>query len=178
MALFLPILIFGILLTLLVALLSMIWPPDSPWSPWWRTNGIVAMAICKKAVITKKDVVYDLGCGDGTVLLRAAQDKGARGVGVDIDPLRVWSARTRLVLAGLTSQVTIRRENLFKTDIHEASVVVVYLIPKTLNRLEEKFRKELRPGTRIVSYIYHIDYLPKIAEDRVHKVYVYEVPRT
>ena len=161
---------------LLVALLSMIWPPDSPWSPWWRTNGTVAKVICQKAKITRKDTVYDLGCGDGTVLLTAAKKYGARGIGVDIDPLRVWIATFRMLSGGVGSVVSIRRENLFKTDLTNATVVIVYLIPKTLNRLEEKFRKELKPGTRVVSYVYQIEYLPRIAEDKEHKVFVYEIP--
>ncbi len=163
------------MMVLLLGLLSMIWPPDSPWSPWWRTNGKVAQAICIKAKITKKDRVYDLGCGDGTVLLTAAKSYGATGVGVDIDPLRVWVAKLRMLVGGVKDNVIIRRENLFKTDIKEATVVIVYLIPKTLNSLEEKFRKELKSGTRIVSFVYKIEYLPLIAEDKENKVYVYEV---
>lgn len=177
MDVFLPFLIFGTMIILLVSLLSMIWPPDSPWSPWWRTSAIVARVMCKKAKITKKDILYDLGCGDGTVLLTAAKEYQAHGVGVDIDPLRVWVATCRMILHRVSDRVRVKRGNLFKTNISRASVVIVYLVPKTLNRLEEKFRKELRPGTRVVSYVYQIEYLPKIAEDRAHKVYVYEIPR-
>lgn len=168
--------IVGIILVLLLALLSMIWPPDSPWSPWWRTNKKVAKVICEKAQISSYDTVYDLGCGDGSVLLTAAKEYGAEGVGVDVDPLRVWVAKLRMMLGKVAGQVSIRRENLFQTDISPASVVIVYLVPKTLNRLEKKFREELTPGTRIVSYIYQIPYLPLIAEDSRHKVYVYEIP--
>lgn len=177
MVVLLPIVIFSAMMVLLIGLLSMIWPPDSPWSPWWRTNGKVAKTICKKAKITKKDVLYDLGCGDGTVLLTAARSYGASGVGVDIDPLRVWVAQFRVLIGGVRGKIAIRRENLFKTDISKASVVIVYLIPKTLNRLEVKFRHELKPGTRVVSYVYQIEYLPLIAEDKAQQVYVYEIPR-
>lgn len=175
MAVLFPVLIFGTMMVLLLGLLSMIWPPDSPWSPWWRTNGKVAKAICKKAKITQNDQIYDLGCGDGIVLLTAAKLHGSSGVGVDIDPLRVFVAKFRMLLGGVKGKVTIRRENLFKTDIRKATVVIVYLIPKTLNSLEKKFRKELKSGTRIVSYVYKIEYLPLIAEDKEHKVYVYEI---
>lgn len=172
----LPLIIFGLLMLLLVALLSMIWPPDSPWSPWWRTNGKVAREMCKVGRITAKDVVYDLGCGDGTVLLTAAKEYGARGVGVDIDPLRVWIAKLRIYMERVNKKVKIRRMNLFQTDVSEATVIIVYLIPKTLNRLEKKLRKELKSGTRIISYVYEIEYLPKIAEDKKHQIYIYKIP--
>lgn len=163
-------------LSLLLFLLSMVWPPDSPWSPWWRTNVKVAKAIVQAAKITRDDVIYDLGCGDGTALITAAKLKGASGIGIEIDPSRVVIAKLRILLNRLGGKVTIHRGDLFKTDISSASVVFVYLIPKTLNRLEEKFRKELRPGTRIVSYVYPIPYFPQVASDTKHQVHVYEVP--
>lgn len=163
-------------LLLLLFLLSMIWPPDSPWSPWWRTNKKVAHAIIKLAEITNKDVLIDLGCGDGTVLIEAASLRNAHGVGIEIDPLRVSVARLRIQAKGLTSVVEVKRENFFDTNISEASVVIVYLIPKTLKRLESKFFKELKPGSRVVSYIYQIDFLPEIKRDKKNQIFVYRIP--
>ena len=155
----------------------MVWPPDSPWSPWWRTNGNVARAIIQTAKITKDDFLIDLGCGDGTALITAVKLKGAKGVGVEIDPSRVAIAKFRVIFSQLQDKVHIRKGDLFAEDISQASVVIVYLIPKALNRLEEKFRKELTPGTRIVSYVYPITYFPEIARDSKNQVYVYEVPQ-
>lgn len=169
-------LIIIVTLSLLFFLLSMIWPPDSPWSPWWRTNGKVARAMVKLAKISKNDMIYDLGCGDGTLLVTAAKEKGAKGVGVEIDPSRVAIAKLRIFLNSLSGLVIIKRKNLFKEDISQASVVVVYLIPQTLKRLEAKFFKELRPGTRVISYVYPIDYLSQIARDDRNQITVYTVP--
>ena len=160
---------------LLMFLLSMVWPPDSPWSPWWRTNGKIARSIIKTAKISKHDFIYDLGCGDGVLLVTAAQKVGAQGIGVEIDPARVLIARLRILLHGLNQNIHIKRGDLFKEDISQASVIVVYLVPKTLKRLEEKFRKELKIGTRIVSYVYPIEYFPEIARDQKNQVFVYEV---
>lgn len=173
----LSILIVAITLFLLLFLLSMIWPPDSPWSPWWRTNGKVAQSMLKLAKVTKNDIIYDLGCGDGTLLLNAAKLKGAKGVGIEIDPSRVLIAQVRLLLGGANSLVSIKRKDLFSEDISQASVVVVYLVPKTLKRLESKFSKELKPGTKIISYVYPIDYLPLVGRDDKKQINLYEIPR-
>ena len=82
-------LLLFVVILLLVAL-SMIWPPDSPWAPWWRTSGRIARAMCKLARVKRKDVIYDLGSGDGTALITAATVYGTSGVGVEIDPLRAY----------------------------------------------------------------------------------------
>ena len=162
-------------LILLLFLLSMIWPPDSPWSPWWRTSKRIARMQCKLAKIGKNDIVYDLGCGDGTLLLTAAKEFGAPGVGIEIDPLRFWIARIRMFMNGASGSIKIIRKNFFEVNTSDATVVVMYLIPKTLNRMKPKLIKELQPGTRIVTFVYKID-LPMIASDLKNEVYVFEVP--
>ena len=168
--------LIGIILIILLFLLSMLWPPDSPWSPWWRTDHRLARIQCKLAKIGKDDVVYDLGCGDGTLLITAVTEYGARGVGVEIDPLRVFIAQGRVLLKGLGKKLTIKRKNFFDVEVSEATVVVMYLIPKTLGRLKPKLLKELKPGTRIITFVYKID-LPMIAKDEKNEVYVYEIPQ-
>ena len=157
----------------LLLMLSAVWPPDSPWAPWWRTNKKTAKAICDLAKINSKDVVYDLGCGDGEVLLKASQ-LGAKGVGIEIDPLRYWIAKLRIRLGNAEDKISIKRNNFFNEDISKASVVIVYLIPKTLSRLKIKFLKELKPGVRIVSYRYEMD-LPLIAYDKDNCLRVYKI---
>jgi predicted RNA methylase len=166
-----------ILLTiiLLLFLLSMIWPPDSPWSPWWRTNKKIAKAMCKLAKIDKKDVIYDLGSGDGQALLAAAK-LGARGVGIEIDPFRVWTSKMLFKFKGIDLKMKVVRKNFFEVDLSDATVIFAYLVPKTLARLKPKFLKELKPGTRVVTFVYKID-LPLIAEDKKNEVYVFEVPK-
>lgn len=168
--------LFGVIITLLLILLSMIWPPDSPWSPWWRTNKVTAKAICELVKVSPKDTIYDLGCGDGTALITAATLYHARGVGIEIDPLRVLIAKIRAFIHGVSPRVKISRGDFFKVNISEANIVFVYLIPKTLKRLEKKLLAELKPGTKIVSYVYSIDYLPLLQYDAKHQIYVYEIP--
>jgi len=165
-----------ITLIILLFLLSMMWPPDSPWSPWWRTNKKIARIQCKLAKIGKDDLVYDLGCGDAAALRTAAKEFGAQGVGVEIDLLRYWYAKIAIFFSGLSGRLTIVRENFFDVDVSPATVVIMYLIPKTLNRLKPKLLKELKPGTRIVTFVYQID-LPLIAKDEKNEVYVYQIPK-
>ena len=172
----LPLLFIFLTLVILFFLLSMIWPPDSPWSPWWATSKRIARIQCKLAKITKGDVVYDLGSGDGTALLTAAQEFGAIGVGVEIDPARYWYSKMRIRLNGLSQKLQIQRKNFFAVDTSDATVVIMYLIPKTLNRLRPKLLKELKPGTRVVTFVYQID-LPMIAKDEKNEVYVYKIPK-
>lgn len=153
----------------------MIWPPDSPWSPWWRTSSRIAKIMCKLAKINKNDIIYDLGSGDGQALL-AASKLGAQGVGVEIDPVRVWISKIRFKLSGVDLKIRVVRKNFFDVDLSDATVIFAYLIPKTLARLKPKFLKELKPGTRIVTFVYKID-LPLIVSDTKNEVYVFEIPQ-
>src|SRR5579862_352620 len=145
---------FGLIVIIIFLLifLSMIWPPDSPWAPWWRTNKKTARAICKLASIKKGDMIYDLGSGDGTALMVAAKEYGARGVGIEIDLLRFYISKIILKFNGVSDKIKIKRKNFFNEDIKQADVIFVYLVPKTLERLIPKFKKELKKGTRIVSF--------------------------
>jgi predicted RNA methylase len=164
-----------VLLVILIFLLSMVWPPDSPWSPWWRTSAKVARIQCKLAKVKKGDVVYDLGSGEGTALIIAAKEFGATGVGVEIDPFRVFTSKLSIAASKLSDKIKIERKNFFEVDVSDATVVIMYLIPKTLARLKPKLLKELKPGTRIVTFVYRID-LPLITKDEKNEVYVYEIP--
>lgn len=168
--------VIGLLLFILLYLLSMVWPPDSPWSPWWRTSEKTASMMCKMAKISKDDIIYDLGSGEGVALITAAKKYGARGVGVEIDPLRFMQSVISVYLSGVSRKIRIVRKNFFAVDTSEATVVFMYLIPKTLARLKPKLLKELKPGTRIVTYVYKID-LPMIAKDEKNEIYIYKVPK-
>jgi len=156
----------------LLIVLSMLWPPDSPWAPWWRTNKKTARAMCMLAKVGKDDIVYDLGCGDGTALITAAKEFGAKGVGIEIDPVRYFIAKNRVKVSKLNSSIEIIKKNFFDVDISKASVVFVYLVPKALGRLLPKFKKELKKGTRIVSYRYEIN-LPLKKYDKENSIRLY-----
>jgi len=164
------IILFIILFLLLV--LSMVWPPDSPWAPWWRTNKKTALAICRLAKVKKGDLIYDLGSGDGTALITAAKKFGANGVGIEIDPLRYWISKIRIQRNELSKRIKVIKQNFFKQDIKAADVVFVYLVPKALEKLLPKFKKELKKGTRIVSYVYEIN-LPLKEYDKKNRIRLY-----
>jgi SAM-dependent methyltransferase len=104
------------------------------------------------ANVSALDVVYDLGCGDGRIVIAAAKKYGARGVGVDLDPARIREARENAKKAGVENLVTFKVADLFKTDLTEATVVTLYLLPELNRRLKPKLFAELRPGARVVSH--------------------------
>ena len=112
----------------------------------------VVEAMLALAKVTPADVVYDLGSGDGRIPITAAKLFGARGVGIEIDTFHLRVARDDLARAGVGDRVTFLNEDLFQADIHEATVVTIFLLPKLNLQLIPKFRRELRRGTRIVSH--------------------------
>ncbi len=121
-------------------------------------------------------MIYDLGCGEGTALVIAAKEFGATGVGIEIDPFRVWISKIKVNFFGLSDKIEIRRDSFWNQDISDASVIFIYLIPKTLIKLRPKFLKELKPGTRVVTFVYQMD-LPLFAKDEKAELYCYEIPK-
>jgi precorrin-6B methylase 2 len=139
----------------------------------------VVDAMLKTANVTKDDIVYDLGCGDGRIPVAAARDFGARGVGIDIDPQRIKEANENVKAAGVEERVEIRQDDLFSTDISEATVVTLYLLPTLNVKLMPKLQSELKPGTRIVSHSFDMQgqWKPeKEVEVDGRKVYYWTVP--
>jgi predicted RNA methylase len=165
--------IFFIIIILLIAL-SWIWPPNSPWAPWWRTKEKTAQAAFELANVTKKDVIYELGSGEATALLVAAKKFGTRGVGIEIDPIRFYLSKFSIWRKGYNKKIKIVRGDIFKEDISGASLVYVYLVPKTLNKLIPKFKSELKEGTKIISYKYEIN-LPLKKFDKENDLRLYIV---
>ncbi|MCC7174829.1 MAG: methyltransferase domain-containing protein [Bryobacterales bacterium] len=110
----------------------------------------------KFAKVTKDDVVFDLGCGDGRIVISAAK-LGARGVGVDINPERIKESNENAEAAGVTGRVKFINGDLFKADISPATVVTLYLLPARLARLRPKLWQELKVGTRIVAHDFDLD---------------------
>jgi SAM-dependent methyltransferase len=124
---------------------------EKPKVGYWPTPQAVVDRMLDMARVTKNDVVYDLGCGDGRIVVSAAKQYGARAVGVDIDPVRVQEALARVKAARVEELVTIRQEDLFKTDLTGASVVALYLNDKANLALMPTLKKSLKPGSRVVS---------------------------
>jgi cyclopropane fatty-acyl-phospholipid synthase-like methyltransferase len=141
----------------------------------------VVMKMLEMAQVKPGDVVYDLGSGDGRIVILAAQKFGARGVGVDLNGELIQQSRENAVKAGVADRVTFIQQDLFLTDLSEATVVTLYLFPDVNRRLMPKLRRELRPGSRVVSHDYDLgDWPPeKTVEvplpDRAHYVYLWRV---
>ncbi len=152
--------------------------PEVPYVP---THERIVAEMLKVAKVGKNDVLYDLGSGDGRIVITAAKKFGTRGIGVDIDPVRVKEARENAAKAGVADRVKFLQQDLFETDIREATVVTLYLLPEINLRLRPKLLSELKPGTRIVSHNYDMgDWTPlktlqvRVPED--HTIYYWVVP--
>jgi SAM-dependent methyltransferase len=122
--------------------------PDVPYVP---TTDQAVSAMLKLAGVKKNDIVYDLGCGDGRIVVAAARDFGARGVGIDINPVRIKEAKTNAAKAKVESLVRFEENDLFQADFHEATVVTLFLLPAINLKLRPRLIEQLRPGTRVVS---------------------------
>jgi SAM-dependent methyltransferase len=122
--------------------------PDVPFVP---TTEEAVQAMLKLADVKKTDVVYDLGCGDGRIVVDAAKAFGAHAVGIDINPVRIAEARENARKAGVESLVRFEENDLFEADIHEATVVTLFLLSSVNLKLRPKLLQDLKPGTRVVS---------------------------
>ena len=141
--------------------MPLVWPvlvalfffsPQTPDIHFVPTPNDVADAMLKLAHVTANDVVYDLGSGDGAILIRAAEKFGARGVGIEIDPKLVKDATNRARKRGVADRLRFVQGDLFKADLSEATVVTLYLSGSINRRLAPKLMKELMPGARVVSH--------------------------
>ena len=121
------------------------------------------------------DIVYDLGSGDGRVVVEAARTYHARAVGVEADPLRVSFSRLMVYLLHLKGQVRVIWGNFFRIDLSEATVVTLFLSQRTNRRLESKLMAELRPGTRVVSHIWTFDGWTPVSRDADQELFMYVI---
>ncbi|NJY62764.1 methyltransferase domain-containing protein [Salinimicrobium sp. CDJ15-81-2] len=118
------------------------------------TSDTVVDAMLKLAKVDAGDVVYDLGSGDGRIVIAAAKNYGARGVGIDIDPERISESNENAREAQVTDKVEFIEADLFKSDFSEATVVTLYLLGRLNERLKPMLMEQLEPGTRIVSHAF------------------------
>ncbi len=150
--------------------------------PYVPTPEEVVEAMLAMAEVSKDDVLYDLGCGDGRIVITAAKMYGSRGIGIDIDPQRIKECHENARKAGVESRVQFFQADLFETDFSKASVVTLYLLTEINRRLRPKFLEELNPGTRIVSHDFNMGKWRAdkdiLIEDEweVHSVYLWIVP--
>lgn len=123
-------------------------------APYVPSSPEVVEKMLALAKVGPNDVVYDLGCGDGRIVIAAAQKYGARGVGVDIDPKRINEAIANARQAGVEKLVTFKLQDALQTDVSEASVVTLYLLTFGNLQLRPILQKQLKPGSRIVAHNY------------------------
>jgi SAM-dependent methyltransferase len=152
--------------------------PEVPYVP---THEKVVAEMLKVAKVGKNDILYDLGSGDGRIVITAAKRFGTRGVGVDIDPARITEARENAVKAGVADKVKFLQQDLFETDIREATVVTLFLLPEVNLRLRPKLLSDLKPGTRVVSHNFGMgNWTPlktlKVRVPQEHTIYYWVVP--
>lgn len=120
--------------------------------PYVPTDPVVVEAMLKLAGVKPGDKLYDLGCGDGRIVITAAKSHGARGVGIDLNPERITEAKANAKEAGVEDKVNFVVQDLLKSDFSDADVVSLYLLPSVNLRLRPQLWQQLRPGTRIVSH--------------------------
>jgi SAM-dependent methyltransferase len=156
--------------------------PKEPDVEYVPTPHNVVGEMLQLLAVQPTDIVYDLGCGDGRIVITAAKRYKARGVGIDIDPQRIKQSRANARRAGVVNRVKFLQQDLFETDIREASVVALYLLPGLNVKLRPKLLSDLRPGTRVASHDFdmgdwHPDqviYVPGSAYE--HTVYYWVIP--
>jgi cyclopropane fatty-acyl-phospholipid synthase-like methyltransferase len=162
------------LVLLAIVITSILWSSlvGAPWEP---TPGAKVRRMLDMADLRPGETVYDLGSGDGRVLIVAVREYRAQAVGIEIDPLRFVWTWLRLIVLGLHGQARVVFGNLFKQDVSGADVVTVYLTRLANERLVEKLQRELRPGARVVSHYFTFPDWEPADQDEEAELYLYRV---
>ena len=154
--------------------------PDVRYEP---TPADVVEVMLRLADVKEGDVVYDLGCGDGRIVITAVRQHGARGVCVDIDPRRIEESRENAHQAGIADRIRFLNQDLFAIDLADATVVMLFLFPDINLKLRPKLLRELKPGTRVVSHWHSMgDWAPQetvrvSSGRRERNVYLWIIPQ-
>ncbi|HEY1686014.1 MAG TPA: class I SAM-dependent methyltransferase [Tepidisphaeraceae bacterium] len=148
--------------------------------PYVSTPDNVVDRMLKLVHVSSKDKIYDLGCGDGRIVIAAAKQYGTTGVGIDIDPNRIAEADANARKAGVTDKVTFITRDVFASKFSDATVVYLYMLPAFNIRLRPRLLSELKPGTRIAAYTFGLgDWKPDVTESTGmsdYNIYVWIVP--
>jgi len=170
----LEILIAALFFLAMVFLMSLVWT-GSRGGPWVPTSRLLVQRMLAMAEVRPGELVYDLGCGDGRVLVAAARRFGARAVGIELDFSRFLFSLAVTWVLGLRRRVRVVRGDLFRQDLRGADVVVTYLLQDTNDRLQAKLLRELRPGSRVVSNTFTFSGLPLVRRDEEYRLYLYRI---
>ncbi|MCB9135763.1 MAG: 50S ribosomal protein L11 methyltransferase [Anaerolineales bacterium] len=174
MSFWIPVLVIVLVGWMAYTVMSTLWV-SAHGAPWVPTKRRTVRRLLEMAEVHPGETVYDLGSGDGRVLFAAVRMFGARAVGIELDPLRVWWTRGVAGLLGIRNCVEVRQGDFFTQDLRDADVVVCYLLTSTNRRLADKLREELHPGARVVSNAFPFPDWELVAEDLEHRVYLYRI---
>jgi ubiquinone/menaquinone biosynthesis C-methylase UbiE len=172
----------SVILIVLGCLAANTWQAKKPDVIFVPTPNRVVEEMLRLADIREDDLIYDLGCGDGRIIIKAAQKVGSRGIGIDIDPQRIKESRQNASYAGVDHLVQFQEQDLFQADFSEATVVTLYLLPMLNLQLRPKLLTELRPGTRVISHDFSMnEWIPDqktlvVIGKRHHWIYQWTVP--
>lgn len=159
---------------LLIATVSIVLPSffGAPWhsAPLKQTNRLL-----EEAGLKQGETLVDLGCGNARVLILAARQFGAHGIGYEIDPLKVFISKLHVRMAGLSDKIKIFRSSAMKASLKEADVVYLYLTHQLIDKLKPRFHEELKPGTRIVSYGFMVRGFPLVKASDDQKGFIYHM---
>ncbi|RLC98874.1 MAG: SAM-dependent methyltransferase [Chloroflexi bacterium] len=162
---------------LLILTLSLFWthPRGGPWIPSSRK---AVRQMLDLAQIKPGELVYDLGCGDGRIIIAAAKKYHARAVGIELDPIRWLWCQLLITLLGLRGQVRIIYGDLFQQNLSKADVVVCYLLPEATRKLQDKLLRELQPQTRVVSNTFIFPGIRERAKNGKARLYLFSPENT
>jgi SAM-dependent methyltransferase len=138
------------------------------------TDELVVEAMLKMAAVTQQDVLYDLGCGDGRIVVAAAMERDAKAVGIDMDPRRIAEANALAEMVSVEHRVEFIQDDLLTVDFSEATVVTLYLLPSLNVKLKARILNELKPGTRIVAHAFNMGRWTPDAKRAIGDVYIYK----
>ena len=161
-----------VIIIILVLAISISWPYPRG-APWTPTPMSKVHKMLDMAEVGPDDLLYDLGCGDGRMIVTAARHYGARAVGIEIDPLRYLWCQTLITILGLRDRIRVVYGDFYTQDLSAADVVTCYLLQRTNEQLEEKFKRELRPSTRVLSHDFTFPGLQLISKDDEDWLYLY-----
>lgn len=165
-------------LSILVILgVSIVWT-NARGAPWVPTSMVTVHQMLELAEVQPDELIYDLGCGDGRILVTAALKYHARGVGIELDPLRWLWCQLLVTMLGLRDRVEIRLGDFFQQDLSQADVVACYLLPDTNKKLQDKLLNDLRSGTRVVSNTFIFPGIKEAAVKGKARLYIFSPQHT
>lgn len=170
-----PILVISLILAIIGVIMIWIFWSNIIGAGWQPTSRRRVEKMLEMAEVDSEDIVYDLGSGDGRIVIDAAKKYNARAVGMEADPLRVFWSRLIIMIYGLRSNAKIVWGNFFNQNISEATVVTLFLSDTANQKLKPKFQRELKPGTRVVSYVWMFNGWEPVKADKTDEIYVYVI---